>query len=812
MVTIYFLCEIEVTATVEWRVLEEVRCSSECCVKLFYAPSAPSHEQLMSDRLTDEQQKVVDMALQGWNVRVRAVPGAGKTFTCLRLAAALEANGLRVLQITYSSTLKQEWREKRKDQRGMFIPHSFHSFARALHKHMQLTVSEPIKEDSLRKMISEPPCTLEKEYVADVIIVDETQDCCELYARLLEWYGRACGAKFQMVVVGQEDQAVFADGGKGGNNKVDERADLKYLLKDDAFGELLRSHEWIECPFTRSFRLTPSHARAINSLFEADITGCNQRDEDKKPIWICCNILDTRAVAQRVVDFLTQYGQLNTQLVAASWSEESNLASKSVRNYLSNMSFKFAPSNADAEIKRNKTIFYTCCGSKGTEARCTIILGADSFASYVNRPSKFVAMTRAREQLVVFQHYQNLPWMNNKPEDLRQHGFIVEMSKPFKPEQKPAQPQIPSVTDLLRSAGNLQRLMDAFCEWHVEQEPQHVSPVPQTVSFGEHSESLSRLLGVFIPFAFAVWNYDAAPRFDHIFEPIIVSTKEKGKAAIDEVELDMSMNGECLPNIRQLKHVIHTAVRKTSEQQIAEAIKNHLTHHGFENYANRIITKSNYERAFPVKKRYELNNIRVLPIAQWSPSDAAHAAMAADAFNGDHYVLRQLENYDWALEHIDIVQGSHELLSRSLNLLCPSEVKFEVSTTYSLDKAKDFSNAPYPIKGLAGRIDCVAHTSQGGTVLLEFKFSAELGADNRVQLFLYMCMWVARQEDPAAALISVTGILLNVRTGERLKAKFRPETPVASVIEAALDLHFDHSTTVDAVLARVLRSRKRPRV
>ena len=162
----------------------------------------------MSDVLTTEQQEAVDCALRGCNVRVRAVPGAGKTHTLIVLAPVLENAGRKVLQLTYSSALKTEWREKRGEQTGLSMPHSFHSFACVLHSYLDDPCDKPIEDAPLRHMLMLPPPTLPEWLVADVIIVDEMQDVCALYARLLHWYAAACGRTFQKIVVGQEDQNV----------------------------------------------------------------------------------------------------------------------------------------------------------------------------------------------------------------------------------------------------------------------------------------------------------------------------------------------------------------------------------------------------------------------------------------------------------------------------------------------------------------------------------------------------------------------------------------------------------------------------
>ena len=158
----------------------------------------------MSDRLTDEQRAAVDATLRGEdpkhrlsaeqraaveaarrgeNVRVMAVPGAGKTHTCIAMVAALEGMGRKVVQLTYSANLKEESREKMGRYGGLWAPHSFHSFA-------QCISGSTIDEDSrlVKLLESSPPRLHDAKDVADVIIIDETQDCTPIFARLLAWF------------------------------------------------------------------------------------------------------------------------------------------------------------------------------------------------------------------------------------------------------------------------------------------------------------------------------------------------------------------------------------------------------------------------------------------------------------------------------------------------------------------------------------------------------------------------------------------------------------------------------------------------
>lgn len=753
--------------------------------------------------LSPEQRAAVESALAGWNVRVRAVPGAGKTFTCVRLAEALEAQGQRVLQLTYTCALKNEWREKRDVRAGFWAPHSFHSFALALYRTMGLDGALPRTDRAVRAMLATPPHPLAREHVADVLVVDEAQDCTPLYARLLSWYRRACGATFRMVVVGQEDQAVFAEG-RGGNCPPDERADLKFLLDDDAFADLLTDSAWRECPFTQSFRLTPTTAAAVNSLFGTHIVGCNTREPSRRPIWACVDMWNHNDAAMFIAPFIEQYGAENVQLVAPSWKEESNGHPKNIRNKLSAMGYKFEPSTADADVQRGKTTYYTCQVSKGTEALCTILIGADSFAWWVNRPSKFVAMTRAREQLVVLQDASNAPWMvAASPQEMADHGFEVVMRTAFKPETKDPSPCVASVTDLLRSEGVLAPLMDTFCTWRTERAAGAPLEMPKTVRFGQHAEALPRLQGIAIPFLFAVRAYHTTPRFDAIFRCIVVSTKNKGGHAIDEASRAMRLGGDELPARDELEAHMRTFVRVRSETHIARAVKEHLLKHECYEYASRVITQEDYERTFPLSQLSVLAKIQRLPLAEWSAPQAAHAALAADAFGGDHWTLHQVTDHEWVTTNASTVDECHARLRAVLGALHPSRVEFEVSVGLCLEQAKTYGSAPFPVLGLAGRIDCVAHRDNEAEIL-EIKFAGELSEEMRVQVFLYMCLWAAQETPPGAATSErrVTATLHNMRTNETLRAELPAGTPAARVVEAALDLHFDRTSTAAAVLAR----------
>jgi len=744
----------------------------------------------MSDHTPSaEQQKAIDAALAGANVRCRAVPGAGKTFTCLRIAEALEKKGLKVLQLTYSSALKTEWRSKRPDGTGMFRPHSFHSFALMLKQLYLKDKSVKIRnEDDLREFLKLRPRLLEADHIADVIIIDETQDMCSLYYDLILWYHNACGKKkFQMVVVGQEEQIVY-ENGKGGTPVEDEKANLKYLTTDAAFACLLHSESWTECPFTKSFRLTPSNAHAINILFGTNIKGCNKECEDLKPKVICADLFKTICIAQYIENLIKTYGPENVQLVAPSWRINPTGNAKPVtqiKNELSKRGYFF--DEGTTSNRKNKTLYYTCPGVKGTEAMCTVVIGADSFSDYyVNLPQKFVSFTRAREQLVIFTSHENVPWLVEQPNDYILKGFDVEIWNSFNPKNIQSGPRTVCVTDILRSVSAMKLLMDAHAKIDLYEEAGNTLPIPNSLDFGTHKEDLAKPFGIIMPYIYAT-TQGVSPNFENIFQNVIVSTNNNGKDAVRDICNLLEKNGHTFPEKDQFLTKLHN-IRTTSQTEIAQALKNHLQEHNLDEYADKIITKDAYEKAFPLKKRTELKALMKKGVENWSYSDSAQAAIATDAFGHDHQLISQILHYDWTKTD-QMLDTIGKCLQRYNNFHFLTPI-FEYPVSYNC-KPRRYDNIPYEICGIEGRIDALL--SDETYDIVEYKFKEVLENSDFVQVFIYLCILAVKKETKKKAKMS--GLLFNVKTNEKYVVQLEPKTEANKLLEAVLDIHHYNPTT-----------------
>ena len=135
----------------------------------------------MDRPLTEEQRSVIDRVLEGHNVRVRAVPGAGKTHTLNPLVPRVENIGRRVLQITYYPPQDGVARKTRSGPRSRplqtaLIPLICGDVTRS----SSTSGDSPTEDDSLRRMLDLPPPRkrIPTCLRAHCIAVDETQDVC----------------------------------------------------------------------------------------------------------------------------------------------------------------------------------------------------------------------------------------------------------------------------------------------------------------------------------------------------------------------------------------------------------------------------------------------------------------------------------------------------------------------------------------------------------------------------------------------------------------------------------------------------------
>ncbi|KAI1209450.1 P-loop containing nucleoside triphosphate hydrolase protein [Annulohypoxylon truncatum] len=354
-----------------------------------------------------EQQAIVELS-RIQNVVVSARPGAGKTATA---EAIVRANpGLAVAVVTYSKRLQLETARRLKGYE-MCDVYTFHGMAGKLFTDV---VYNDIRLQELRKEGRGPVWT-GRPY--DIIILDELQDCTEnLYwlasTFILSVTHAAGGCAPRIVALGDERQAIYDFRG----------ADPRFLSLSPSILSTLSPYKWTHLPLSKSFRLSHETARFINEVFLGGgehITGSHNGPE---PMYMHENLLNVRRVAEKLLPLIEQYGADKTAVLAPSLRANAPLAS--LTNLLSERyGMPVAVSVSDDVQLDDDVIDKKVCAStyhqfKGNERDLVIVYGADnSYFNFMGRDlpddrcpnATYVAITRARKQLVILHDRSNQP-------------------------------------------------------------------------------------------------------------------------------------------------------------------------------------------------------------------------------------------------------------------------------------------------------------------------------------------------------------------------------------------------------------------
>ncbi|KAI1102917.1 P-loop containing nucleoside triphosphate hydrolase protein [Jackrogersella minutella] len=424
-----------------------------------------------------EQKAIVELSRRQ-NVVVSARPGAGKTATA---EAIVRANpGLAVAVITYSKRLQLETARRLEDYE-MCDVYTFHGMAGALFGQV---VFNDVKLQALRKM-GEAPVWTGRPY--DIIILDELQDCTEnlywLASTFILSVTHAAGERApRIVALGDERQAIYDFRG----------ADARYLSLSPSVLSALSPFKWDHLPLSKSFRLSHETARFVNEVFLGGGDHITGSHNGPKPIYFHENLLHIDRVAKKLVPLIQEYGPERTAILAPSLRGNTPLAS--LTNLLSErygMPVAVSVSDdvqLDGDIIDNKVCASTYHQFKGNERDLVIVYGADNgYFRFMARDlpddrcpnATYVAITRARKQLVILHDHSNQPMSFIRLPKLGPTATFISTEKMKKQPQpgRPLQlglllPRNVWVSDMARHIRD--ELLESIVNSHVE--IAHVSP------------------------------------------------------------------------------------------------------------------------------------------------------------------------------------------------------------------------------------------------------------------------------------------------------------------------------------------------
>ena len=393
------------------------------------APRKPPRPFVLCDG-NEEQMDIVKAVVDGKDVMVNAVPGAGKTTTVLLVAR--ECPEKTIIQLTYNKALKSEVREKADYLKmGNLDIHTFHSLAvfyydRSAHSN-----------DGFKNIVDidlKPRRNIPK---VDLLVIDECQDMTNIFFKFVKKFIRDLPNATQMMVVGDPLHCVYRFNG----------ADPRYLTMASNIWE----RNCVSMPMTISYRLTDKIAKFVNNaIIGHDLIKTVKKSNMRVGFKIVDSYKGLDAIVAEIEDLVRTkkligpgdifIAAAKSNTIGVSKTPLALLESKlSSRGYLCYHAETEGMGVVDEDLMRGKICIVNFHQMKGRERKLVIIMGFDnSYFEYFgkNIPSEvcpevlFVAATRASERVtfVVSPTKPPLPFLKMTYEELEKSDFTTVIS------------------------------------------------------------------------------------------------------------------------------------------------------------------------------------------------------------------------------------------------------------------------------------------------------------------------------------------------------------------------------------------------
>ena len=222
---------------------------------------------------SEEQKYIIENVKKGYNIKVEAVAGSGKSTTILSIAKEMEDK--EILQLTYNSSLRKEIVEKvqKLDLKNIQI-HTFHSLA------VRYYSNDAHTDTALRRVLlynKTPNIEIKK---IDILVIDENQDLTELYYQFVIKFLLDMNGRVQIMCMGDKLQSVYEFKG----------ADARYLtMADKLWSDFvgLKTSIFIPATLRTSYRITNQMGSFINNVLLGEHLMLTNRSGE--PVSYICN-------------------------------------------------------------------------------------------------------------------------------------------------------------------------------------------------------------------------------------------------------------------------------------------------------------------------------------------------------------------------------------------------------------------------------------------------------------------------------------------------------------------------------------------
>lgn len=396
-----------------------------------------------------EQQRCIDALIDGGrNVVVKAQAGAGKSTTFLHTAKAwVEHHGGKVVLLCYNVNLRAA-SEKRVEELGLsehIHCYTIHSLASQIH---QTSIGDTLS------LLAHLECTGVAPDDYTLCLIDEGQDLSRSMVAVINQLQQLLGGKMRYMVVGDLRQAIY---------DFAREAEPEVLVKP---AEVLEPNgcAWEECMLNESYRVTPAIAAFLNEHYRhptnEPIVGANTHSRNVPPEVVVGDAAKGDLV-RLVSALLQEYDPEQIMVLAPSvrakdyqCRELAKLLSEHHKVPLHTTHRRLVEVNQ--ALLKGKLVISTYHQSKGDERDCVVVLGSDlrlftrrGGPVLDGRPlvdnALHVALTRARERLVVFQAFDHRAYPSIIPETLASLAKVTVYTAPLAEPRKVAPPKMSKI-------------------------------------------------------------------------------------------------------------------------------------------------------------------------------------------------------------------------------------------------------------------------------------------------------------------------------------------------------------------------------
>ena len=340
--------------------------------------------------LTPDQQKAVSNFKRGRNVRVTAVPGAGKTHVILH--ACQQVNNKKCLVLAYNRDLCEATRKAicAMNLTERVQCYTFHGLATCL---VRPTYDDVALHELLQDLRASDAATPRLD--ADCIIIDEAQDLRQSFYELIPYLVNV-RQNMQYMIVGDANQMLY-------DYDDEDPALLQFLECPNSW--FASTRQWAHIHFKHTHRCAPCIARFVSSTFNVEF--CSTIEVLGASVSVqTVNMWRDNLVASTVQCVLKEYLNSNTLDKCAILVpfKRNNVPLRLMINWLSRMNIPIHVQGVDGQdlrVRKGKLLVGTWHSSKGTEMETCIVFGMTERAMRRSRNAAFVACTRAQKRLII---------------------------------------------------------------------------------------------------------------------------------------------------------------------------------------------------------------------------------------------------------------------------------------------------------------------------------------------------------------------------------------------------------------------------